>query len=398
MLEIFAYMVVCFITGQFLFTWQVFNNLRYALNKDRRRRNSYRPEAIVIIPCRGLDVSFEKNAASFFTQDYHPYRIWFVVQDAADPAFAALNRLVERLRPQTTADQVRVFVAGQALGCGQKLHNTLYCARQTPPETEVLVFADSDACADNDWLSHIVYPLRKDTVGAASGYRWFVPETKNIATLALSSINAAVAQLLGNTRFNHAWGGSMAILVDTFKKLNIESLWSKAICDDLTLSTTVRKAGLKMAYVPACMVASYETTSWPRLFEFVRRQFVITRIYSPLTWLFGLACVFFSVAGLWTTVAAAIYSKTLFFAVSAAVIFLAQFTRVVLRQTMAVKLLEKDRKALRPAIAADILLFWLWAIILLVLIFSSALGRRIRWRNIAYRLKGPFDIEIIASK
>ena len=397
-MEVFFYIVVCFIAGQFLFTWQVFNNLRYALNKYRRPRSSYRPDAVIIIPCKGLDTSFEENIASFFNQDYRPYRVWFVVEKTADPAYPVLRQMIERLKPASTALEVRVFVAGRAVGCSQKLHNILHCLGQVPSWTKALVFADSDACADADWLAHIVYPLHKEAIGAAGGYRWFVPQRKNLATLALSSVNAAVAQLLGNTRFNHAWGGSMAILVDIFKKLNIESVWSRAVCDDLTLSAAVRKAGLKMAYVPACMVASYETTSWPQLFEFVRRQFVITRIYAPRTWFFGLACVFFSVAGLWTTVAAAIYSGTIFFTVAAVVIFLAQFTRAALRQVMAVKLLEKDRRALQPAIIADILLFWLWAIILLVLIFSSAFGRKIRWRNIAYRLKGPLDIEVLAGQ
>ena len=73
----------------------------------------------------------------------------------------------------------------------------------------------------------------------------------------------------------------MAITVENFKKLGLEKTWEKVISDDLSLSRAVHKAGLKMVFVPACMIASYVTTSWRQFWEFARRQIIITRIYSP---------------------------------------------------------------------------------------------------------------------
>ena len=61
-----------------------------------------------------------------------------------------------------------------------------------------------------------------------SGYRWFIPMENNSATLALSVINAKIAQLLGVTRFNQAWGGSMAVRVDVFKRLGMDKIWQKS--------------------------------------------------------------------------------------------------------------------------------------------------------------------------
>jgi ceramide glucosyltransferase len=214
-------------------------------------------------------------------------------------------------------------------------------------------------------------------------------------------MNAAVAQVLGNNRLNQAWGGSMAILVRTFREVGLEAIWSKSICDDLTLSGEIRRAGKKMVYVPPCMVASYESTTWPKLFEFVRRQFVITRIYAPRTWLYGILAILFSVGGLWCTVGFATaawksgHINAIFFTLAAIFIFLNQAVRAILRQWMVTRfLLAKDRKALVPAAVADITLFWIWGILLLALILSSAFGKTIRWRGIQYRIQGPQEVLI----
>jgi ceramide glucosyltransferase len=237
--------------------------------------------------------------------------------------------------------------------------------------------------------------LKKEKVGVTSGYRWFVPEKNNIPTLALSAVNAKVAQFLGNSILNQAWGGSMAIRVDTFRQLGLDTLWQTTLSDDLSLGSAVHKAKLKIAYIPACLVASYEKTSWSKLFEFGRRQFLITRVYTPGTWFMALLTALFAFLGLWATAAVAIYAKSindpntaLFTAVPIAV-FSCQFLRAVVRQFMAAKLLKKDLNKMKFAMLADILFFWIWAILLLVFILSSAIGRCITWRNIRYKLISP---------
>jgi ceramide glucosyltransferase len=401
----YFWIVIILLPGQLLFTIQIVANVRYAYRKSGRIRDWYFPDAVVIVPCKGLDAAFEQNIVSFFKQEYKSYRLWFVVDDASDPAYSVLETIISRYAPQAKPAEVRLFIAGKATQSSQKLHNLLFCYRQIPTQTEALIFADSDACADSHWLSHIVYPLHSGKTGAASGYRWFVPKTRNMATLALSCLNAAVAQVLGNNHLNQAWGGSMAILVETFRQVNLEEIWSKSICDDLTLTDAIRRAGKKMTYVPTCMVASYESTTWPKLFEFVRRQFVITRIYAPKTWLLGLLSIIYSVGGLWCTAGFAVaawkigHINAIFFTLAAIFIFLNQAIRAILRQWMIARfLLVKDRKALRPAAIADITLFWIWGILLLLGILSSVFGKTIRWRGIRYHIKSPLEVVIESEK
>ncbi len=403
----YYYIALALILSQLLFSVQVYNNYRYALKKYKRNRWWYRPRTALLVPCKGLDSAFQKNVTSFFNQDYENYLLQFVVADKSDPAYDELCKLKNHLSRDSKADDVQVLVAGQGQSCSQKIHNLLYCYERISDDVEVLAFADSDICVRSDWLSHIVYPLRQAKNGAASGYRWFVPKKNNLASLALSAVNAKIAQLLGNTRFNQAWGGSMAIRVDVFRRLGLDKIWPKTLSDDLSLSYAVKKAGMKVAFVPACLVASYEYTTWPKLFEFGRRQFLITRIYAPRTWWFGLCSSLYSVLGLWATAGLALYAAVkssiinyqLSILIAVPILFFtSQAGRAILRQRMISKLLEKDLPKMKTARPVDILFFWLWSLLLLFFIISSAFGRTIQWRGIRYKLLGPLETITLGEK
>lgn len=400
----YFYIAIFAIASQLFFLVQMYRNYRYVLKKHKIDRSWYRPKTVMIVPCKGVDSAFEKNIASFFNQDYEDFLLWFVVADKDDTAYNKLSQLKKELSASTKACDVQIFVAGQSQSCSQKLHNLLYCYSKITDDIEVMAFADSDVCIRKDWLSQIVYPLHNKKYGASSGYRWFVPAKNNLASLALSALNAKVAQLLGNTPFNQAWGGSMAISVDNFCKMGLDKIWAKTISDDLSLTYIVKKAGLRIAYVPACLVASYESINWSQLFEFGRRQLLITRISAPKVWLFALFGNLYSILGLWAGLLLAIYaynSKSKHFGLFAAVPFIfftGQLIRAILRQRMISKLLKDEQPKMKLAAAADILGFWIWSLLMLILIIASAFGRTICWRGIKYKLIGPTETIILENK
>ena len=398
----YYYVATAIIFAQVLFLAYAYRNYRYALSKYQKERIGCRARTVLIVPCKDLDPNFDQNIKSFFDLDFGNYLLWFVVAERSDPAYERLCRLKSELEPKSKALEVEIFVAGHGESCSQKNHNLLYCYNRIGEEIEVLAFADSDICVRSNWLSQLVYPLQKAKNGAASGYRWFIPKKNNLASLALSAVNAKVAQLLGNTPFNQVWGGSMAIRSDVFRRLEVDKIWPKSLSDDLSLSYAVKKAGLKVAFVPACLVASYEATSWAKLFEFGRRQFLITRVSAARTWWFGLLSTLFSVLGLWGTAGVAIYAALtgqghvhLFLAVPV-LFFVGQMFRALLRQKMISKLLRKDYHKMKFAMVADILFFWVWSLLMLFFIISSAFGRTIVWRGIRYKLLGPTETIVIA--
>ncbi len=404
MMDWYYYIALAAIISQLLFLLQTYNNYRYALAKYKKQRLWHGLKVVLIVPCKGLDTDFQKNITSFFNLDYENHLLWFVVAEESDPAYSELCKLKGQLRQDLKAQDVQIFVAGKGQSCSQKIHNLLYCYERIADDIDVLAFADSDVCVRNDWLSHLVYPLRQPKNGVATGYRWFIPKKNNLASLALSALNAKVVQLLGNTRFNQAWGGSMAIRVDVFRRLGLDKIWPKALSDDLSLSGAVKKAGMKVAFVPACLVASHESTTWRKLFEFSRRQFLITRIYAPKTWWFGLLSSLYSVLGIWGAAGLAIYAAKIqhidleLFTLVPVVFFVNQLGQAILRQRTAEKLLQNECRAMRAACLADILACWLWSLLLLFFIISSAFGRTIVWRRIRYKLRGPTEIIVQEPK
>ncbi len=53
---------------------------------------------------------------------------------------------------------------------------------------------------------------------------------------------------------------------------------------------------------------------------------------------------------------------------------------------------------MRAACAADVLGFWLWSILMLLLIVSSAFGRTVCWRGIRYRLLSATETIVVGEK
>ncbi|HNS19239.1 MAG TPA: glycosyltransferase [Sedimentisphaerales bacterium] len=390
------------IVAQWVFVYGAVRNYRYVRLKSTERKETARPSRVaLIIPCKGLDTRFHSNIRSFFEQDYDNYRLFFVVEAESDPAFRELNALRERFGRDSRALDIQILVAGRCRASSQKIFNLLYGYQHVPDDTETLAFADSDVCVQRDWLRRLVRPLRRPKCGVATGYRWFVPLRNNLATLALSAINGAVAQSLGNTPFNQAWGGSMAMRLADFQRLGIPEIWSNTLSDDLSLSQAVKRAGMKVHFVPECLVASFESMTWSRVLEFGRRQFLITRVYAPCTWWLGLLSSLGSVVGLWGTAAVAIHAVVTradhaLLVVAIACLFLAgQLARVVLRQLTAAQILTEHLPRLVPAAMADVFGCWLWSILLLASLLSSAFGRTIRWRGIRYRLVSPTQTVIL---
>lgn len=415
----YHYIALAAILSQLLFLVQAVNNYRYTLAKYKKKRSWHQLKTVLIVPCKGLDSAFHQNITSLFNQDYENYLLWFVVAEKSDPAYDQLCKLKNHLSQNSKAHEVRILIAGKVdenekqsahnkqttkYACSQKIHNLLLAYERIGDDIDALAFADSDICVRTDWLSHLMWHLRLSKTGATTGYRLFVPSSNNLATLALSAINVKIAQLLGNTRFNQAWGGSMAIRVDVFREIGLDKIWPRTISDDLSLSRAVKKAGKKVEFVPACLVASYEATTWQGLFEFARRQFVITRVSTPLTWWFGLISTLYSILGLWAGSVLAIYAATktsisdyeLMIIVAVPVsFFIEQLSSAILRQKMISKVLQKDWMNLKFACIADILFFWLWSLLLLFFMLSSAFGRTICWRGIHYKLLGPTETIIV---
>jgi len=236
------------------------------------------PPATLIVPLKGADEGLRENLASLMRLDYPDYELIVVAREPED------------IPEDVVPEEARVVIAGAGdPGNSEKINNLLAAVETARAESQVFAFADSDGRVSRRWLSALVDGLREDGAGAATGYRWYIPEPPDYWSMLRSSWNAVIAGGFGAGEPRFAWGGAMAIRRDVFDKTGVAEHWRGSVSDDYALSTAVQKAGLRVVFAPGAFVASTGHTTAGELLRWTERQLVITRVYRPLLWATGLA-------------------------------------------------------------------------------------------------------------
>ena len=381
-----------------LHTWEHRRYVRSCFRNTARHKPTGR--AAVFAPCKGNDLDLAGNLHALFHQDYHDYDLTFVVESAEDPACAPVRRLISE-HPRVRA---RLLVAGVAKDCGQKVHNLLEATALVGPEVEYLVFVDSDAQPRPEWLRMLLARLDRQELGAATGYRWFVPARATAANCLVYSINCAAAVLLGRRRDYWVWGGSWAIRRERFERLEIRKAWEGILSDDLVVSRLLRTHGHPARFEPLAMVASPADFSLPSMFSFLRRQYLIGRYYAYGWWLAGLLTTsLMAIAwlaapllvvhslrggqpGIWLTGGAT------------GMLYLLGAYRGWLRQSLVWTYFPQLANKLRVPALVDILAGPLVTLVNWAALVSSVVGRTLHWRGVSYRLGRGGRVEKIKRR
>ncbi len=238
---------------------------------------AYLPRAVVLLPVRGTDDGFDENVRAILSQEYPRYRLVVIPDRADDPAALRVLELA-RERPQVPVE----LVVADAAGMGGKVNALRTALARIAPEDEVVVFADADIRPGSDWLRQLVQPLADVTVGASTGFRWYIPPRPTFWSLVRSEWNAVSANVLFDGRRNYTWGGSSAIRVEHLPRLGLEERWREVLSDDLVVTDAVRSAGLRIAYAPAALVATVEDADRAACVEWCLRQMMMATLYLPV--------------------------------------------------------------------------------------------------------------------
>lgn len=380
-----------------------FSFAAYVRDETARPLADFTPFVSVIAPCRGLEDGLRENISTLFQQDYPAYEI-ILVTDSADDASLTLMKQVIEAEGASKQAQARVVIAGEAVNCGQKVHNLRVAVSQVDSRSEAFVFVDTDARPQANWLRALVSPLADERIGAASGYRWFVAKTGGFASQLRSVWNASIASALGEREDkNFCWGGSTAIRRSTFEKLKVTERWRRTVSDDFTLTRVLQEVKLPIHFVPACFVASVGDCSAKELLEFANRQLKITRVYSAHLWkpvLIGslLFClVFFGGFALVVTRAIMRLPFTVPL-IALSLIYLLGAAKSYLRLRAVATPLASYRKELWRSLPAHLLLWPFASVLYLCNALTAAFSRRIKWRGITYELKSATEAVIIARE
>jgi len=340
------------------------------------------PPATVIVPVKGEDYGLRQNLAALASLDYPDFELMLVAQSAADIPAGVLPA------------RVRVVLArapGES-GGSEKVRNLAAAVRASRISSQLLAFADSDARVAPGWLRALAAPLREEGVGASTGYRWFLPEASGPArgwgfwSLLRSAWDAVSAGMLGAGNCPFAWGGSMAILKNTYFEAKVPDYWREAVSDDYALTAALRAAGLRIAYAPGALAASHEPITARGLLRWTRRQLLLTRVYCPRLWWPGLAAhVFYAGAMVASAIAIGRGHRLALAALAAQLV--PGMWKAYERARLARACLPAHDKWFRrwgwTHAALSPVATWLW----LLALAGSAFGHSIEWRGRRYRLR-----------
>ena len=357
----------------------------YVRRETSRPLPDFQPSVSVIAPGRGLEAGLIDNLRPLVTQDYPRYEVLFVFDALDDPAI----KIVDELKKSA-----RTIIAGPATDSGQKVHNLRVAVKEVDPQSEVLVFVDTDARPAQDWLRKLVAPLADETLGASTGYRWFIPDRGGVPSRLRSVWNASVASALGSdTAKNFCWGGSTAIRRTTFNRLNVSDRWRGSVSDDFTITHILKEAKLPIHFTPNCLVASIGDCDLRELIEFTTRQIKITRVYASHLWLpLLLGSALFAIAFFGGLILIGVHPRS-----SAAYIFpLIIFTLGAAKSFIRFRAVSTVLKTSNLDLVAHIVLWPLASLLYLYNAIVAGFSRRIKWRGITYELKSPTEAVIIS--
>jgi ceramide glucosyltransferase len=206
--------------------------------------------------------------------------------------------------------------------------------------------------------------------------------------------------VLFDPRRSFAWGGSCAVRTDRLSELHLEERWRGVLSDDLVLTQAVREAGLKIAYVPAALVPTYEGADRATCTEWCLRQMTMATLYLPVvrryaiaafsvfngSVLFGLACL--ALAAVWGI--GYLIPAALFFAPLPVSIAKASLRRRALFSGAPTVAAAWKVPAWRSAVAA-MAVSWVMASGLL----RTRKPTRLRWRGHTYDVSDPLRVRLI---
>ncbi len=238
-------------------------------------RTAFLPRVLVLVPCRGADAGLEENLDAILRQAYPGYRVVFCADRIDDPAVAVIERV--RARHDTTSD---LAVAEHLPGFGGKASALLEGIAERRPSDEVVAFLDSDIRPDPGFLRALVQPLALASIGATTGYRWYVPVRGGLWSAVRAAWNAAGLNIFFSDRYNFLWGGAWAIRRETLERLDLAALWRGTLSEDLATTAAVKGTGLRVQFVPRAVAPTFEDCDRRECLEWTNRQTAMVALWG----------------------------------------------------------------------------------------------------------------------
>ncbi len=361
------------------------------------------PEAVVILCLRGGDPFLSKCIEGLIAQDYPRFRVCFMIDHANDPAMQVLRETLA----SHAFDRYDIHSLANPLNtCSLKCSSLVQAVGGLPATTQFIALLDADTIPHRSWLRELATALQPESVGAATGNRWYMPNELSDGALIRYVWNAAaVVQMYW---YRIAWGGTLAIKTDTIRQAKLIDRWSHAFCEDTMLRHQLSEIGQRVEFVPSLMMINREDCTVGSFYGWVQRQLLTAKLYHPL-W-YAVVGHGFSSAGLllwgWATAAYFLMRQDWLIALSVAAAMIAfQIALSLLLPWMesAVQPIVRARGESCDWNAQLTRRRFAWSVWATQWVYTWALTtclfvRRVSWRGVEYDVHGSWKIHLLAYR
>ena len=361
------------------------------------------PRAAVVLCLRGSDPFLEDCISAILTQDYPQFDVRIVVDRKNDPAWAVVERVLQ------THDEPHVHVeplTKRGTTCSLKCSSVLQAIEGLDESHEFVAQLDADTIPHRTWLRELATALEPESVGAATGNRWYFPVDGSWGGAVRYIWNAAaVVQMY---LYGIAWGGTLAVKTTVLHESGLLERWRSAFCEDTVLSAVLRPLNLKVKFVPSLMMVNREDCTVNGCDHWIRRQLLTARLYHPM-WPAvaghgiltsgGLLC------GLLLIAAGALQGGTLVAGLAIGSVLLYESTMLLGLGLMELAVRKIARRRGEPTdwLTAKTFFRCLLAVPLTQVIYTRSLAaamvlRTIQWRGVKYQIDGPWNIQLLEDR
>ncbi len=236
------------------------------------------PRVAVILCVRGTDPSLARCLDAIDAQTHPNFGIIIGLDSTADPAWAQVGKFQE-----TAAHSVHIHVLKKI-----PEHCSLKCAvlaeiiDSLPASIISVALIDADSVVGRDWLERLTVPLNDEGVGAVSGTRWCEPAASSVPKFWGTYVRAVwnTAAVVQIQLYSIAWGGSLAMRLDTIRRLELTGQWLHQFCEDTMVTDALRSTGLRMVRPPGLLALNQETVPLSGVGSWITRQLLTVRLYN----------------------------------------------------------------------------------------------------------------------
>lgn len=356
----------------------------------------------VLMPVRNGGPDLRRALEHLSSLDYPNYYVHVVIDRPDDPAVPIVCELRERFADgRLRYEFLTERPATRSLLCSALVQ----VFNRLDDDCDLLAVCAADMNFPSNYFINLTAPMTDPEIGCTLGNRWYHPPSDSFGSIMRYLYNAGA--IIPMWLLSIPWGGAAALRPDDVRRSGLLERWKRGMVEDAPIAEAVRRIDKRLAFVPELIVPNDDPIGTAACYEFLKRQLMWTRLYHD-HWpsvVVGTALTTAVTLSPWCAAAVALLADRPATAGTFAAVGFAYWCGFalllwVLQHTVQGILERNGQRA--PSWSPGLMLRITAAIPLALLFYCAAMVqttflRRVRWSNVEYEIRGPYDVRMIAG-